>query len=200
MRRTDGHFLENNRFHKIFNKHNVKVSYGCMPSIGSKINAHNKAILGNSKPLERGGCNCSNEEDCPLEGECLSKNVLYEATITSSIRNYGEKKYIGISEPSFKDRFANHKKSFNNAKYAKETALSKEVWKIKEKNETFSVKWKIRRQCPTYTPMSKKCALCMNEKADIVYYEGSNLLNKKSEIISTCRHRLKHSLGLYDVN
>ena len=194
------HFPENNRLHKIFNKHNVKVSYGCMPSIGSKINAHNKAILGSSKPLERGGCNCNNRDDCPLDGECLSKNVLYEATITSSIPNYGEKIYIGISEPSFKERFANHKKSFNKVKYSKETALSKEVWRIKEKNETFSVKWKIRRQCPTYTPMSKKCALCMNEKADIVYYEGSNLLNKKSEIISTCRHRLKHSLGLYDVN
>jgi len=194
------HFPNNNRFHKIFNKNNVKVSYGCMTNIGSKINTHNNTILGSNEPLERGDCNCRNRNDCPLGGECLTKNVLYEATITSSIRNYGEKIYIGISEPPFKERYANHKKSFNNATYKKETVLSKEVWRIKEQNETFSVKWRIRRQCPTYTPMAKKCALCVNEKVDIVYFEGSSLLNKKSEIISTCRHRLKHSLGLYDVN
>ena len=195
----DTHFPENNRFRRIFNRNTVKVSYGCMPNIGAAINAHNKSILEEKQPLERGGCNCVDPANCPLEGECLTKNVFYEATVTSSIRNYGEKVYFGITEPPFKGRFNNHTKSFRNNEYSKETELSKEIWRIKEQNSTFEVRWKIRKLCPAYNTTTKKCMLCLNEKKDILYYEGDNLLNKRSEIISTCRHRHKHSLAVYDV-
>ena len=191
----DAHFPENNRFHKIFNRSTVKVSYGCMPNIGAAINSHNRSVLEERQPLERGGCNCREGSTCPLAGECLTGNVLYDATLTSNLRYYGEKLYIGISEPEFKKRFGNHNKSFRDKAYSKDTELSKEIWRLKEKNATFEVRWKIRRLCPSYEPSSKKCLLCLNEKMDILEYDGSNLLNKRSEIISTCRHRLKHSLG-----
>ena len=191
----DAHFPENNRFHKIFNRSTVKVSYGCMPNIGAAINSHNRSVLEERQPLERGGCNCREGSTCPLAGECLTGNVLYDATLTSNLRNYGEKLYIGISEPEFKKRFGNHTKSFRDKAYSKDTELSKEIWRLKEKNATFEVHWRIRRLCPSYEPSSKKCLLCLNEKMDILEHDGNNLLNKRSEIISTCRHRLKHSLG-----
>ena len=173
----------------------MKVSYGCMPNIGAAINAHNRSVLEEHQPLERGGCNCREGATCPLAGECLTGNVLYDATLTSNVRNYGEKLYIGISEPEFKKRFGNHTKSFRDNTYSKDTELSKEIWKLKEKNATFEVHWRIRRLCRSYEPSSRKCLLCLNEKMDILDYDGDNLLNKRSEIISTCRHRLKHSLG-----
>jgi len=171
-----------------------------MPNVGAQISSHNKKILGENVPLERGECNCRVRADCPLEGECLSRNVLYEAKISSDIENYEEKVYIGLTEPTFKERFRNHQKSFNHKKYAKETALSKEVWNIKDRNGSFTIKWRIIKQCPTYTQTTKRCMLCVHEKNDIAFFEGDNLLNKRTEIISTCRHRLKHSLGIYDVN
>ena len=195
----DRHFPEGNRLRKIFNRNKVKVSYGCMPNIGSKINSHNKNIRGEIAPLERGECNCQRPGECPLDGACLTRNVLYEAKVSSTLQNYEEKTYIGITEPTFKERYGNHRKSFNNKKYSTETELSKEIWRIKERNGTFRIKWRIIKQCPAYSPLTKKCLLCLNEKNEITFFEGSNLLNKKSEIISTCRHRLKHSLGVFDV-
>ena len=195
----DTHFPRNNKFHKIFNRNTVKVSYGCMPNIGAAINAHNKVILEENQPLVREGCNCRNPQNCPLEGECLSKKVLYEAIVTSDITNYGEKVYKGITEPAFKERFRNHEKSFNHKKYSTETELSKEIWRIKGKNGNYNVRWRILEQYATYNPSSRRCMLCVNEKRAILHHDGPTLLNKRSEIISTCRHRLKYRLGPSDV-
>ena len=42
LRLLDIHFPRHNPLHKIFNRSNVKVSYGCMPNIQAGINSHNK--------------------------------------------------------------------------------------------------------------------------------------------------------------
>ena len=76
--------------------------------------------------------------------------------------------YKGISGPNFKLRYANHKKYFNNMKYHNESELSKEVYKIKTKGGDYNIKWKNIKQCPTYNPSNKKCALCINEKLEIL--------------------------------
>ena len=96
-----------------------------MPNIGSIISSHNKKILKDRKPLERNGCNCRQAQNCPLAGQCLTSNVLYEATVTSPEEGYAEKQYVGISEPPFKTRHRNHTRDFNNESYAKTTELSK---------------------------------------------------------------------------
>ena len=111
-----------------------------MPSIQASIHAHNKKILGEGSQLTRGACNCREDPDgCPMPGECTTPNLLYEGNITSDLPNYGEKIYKGISEPPFKNRFGNHKKSFNNIKYKTETCLSKEVWNIKGLGGTYHI-------------------------------------------------------------
>ena len=171
----------------------------CMPSINSAISRHNKEILEDSASLTRGNCNCNAPNECPLDGECATTNVLYEAKLDSNLANYSTKTYIGITAPKFKSRYGNHKKSFANIAYKHETELSKEVWSIKEKGGEYSIKWKIIKQLPTYIPSSGKCALCLNEKLAILEYKGQNLLNKRSEIVSTCRHRLKYKLRTCDV-
>ena len=102
--------------------------------------------------------------------------------------------YKGISEPPFKDRFGNHKKSFNHVSYKSDTSLSKEVWKIKNLGGTPSISWRSIKQYPGFNPTTGKCALCMSEKLEILEYKGPNLLNQKAEIVATCRHRLKYML------
>ena len=42
---------------------------------------------------------------------------------------------------------------------------------------------KIERKCSTYSPSSNRCYLCLNEKLEIGAYQGSKLLNKKSQLI-----------------
>ena len=167
-------------------KNNVKVSYSCMPNIKSKINQHNKKIIPNSETNQNiRTSNCINKQQCPLNQQCLSKNIIYQATITSNIQKYSEKHYIGLCHTTFKMRYANHKKSFSHVKYKSNTELSNEYWKIKNMHGTPTIKWKIIKQSSSYDPSKKRCPLCTTEKAKILYFHDSNLLNKKSEMIST---------------
>ena len=122
-------------------------------------------------------------------------NVLYEGTIITDIMNIGIKTYQGITEPKFKLRYENHKKAFNHHQYSKNTELSKEVWNLKYKNATFNFKWNVVKQYPAYNPVSKGCMLCLNEKLAILENECNNLLNRRSEIISKCRHKNKYMLA-----
>ena len=73
--------------------------------------------------------------------------------------------------------------------------LSKEFWEIKKRNGALKITWKIIRICPSYNPNSKCCLLCLNEKYEIATYKGDNLLNKRTEIINTCRHRSKYKFA-----
>ena len=110
----------------ICNRNNVEVSYGCMPNIRATINAHSKTILEEIPPLIPGKCNFNNKNECPLNGECTTRNVLYEAKIYSNQRNCTEKPYKGITATIFKTRYGNHNKSLNNIKYYTESEFSKE--------------------------------------------------------------------------
>ena len=166
----------------------------------SIINAHNRKVLSDKNETNRRTCNCHNQDTCPLNGYCLAKESLYEATIKSDLPNYKEKLYKGISEPPFKKRFKNHEKSFNHKEYMNDSALSQEVWKIKEKGGSYQITWNIVRKCPGYNPETKRCILCLSEKLDIAQHEGSDLLNKRSEIISKCRHQNKYALAKLDSN
>ena len=120
---------------------------------------------------------------------------MYEATITTDHPNYGEKVYKGITEPKFKARYGNHKKSFNHRKYMKESELSKEVWKLKGENANYTITWRVIKQYAAYNQNTKRCPLCLNEKLAIIEHDGKNLLNKRSEIISKCRHQNKYKLA-----
>ena len=59
--------------------------------------------------------------------------------------------------------------------------------------------WSILKTAPAYNNISKKCPLCMQEKFEIITYKNPDeLLNKKSELISTCRHKRKFMLSEVD--
>ena len=165
-----------------------------MPNIRSEINSHNKKIL-QSKPTEpQKLCNCLIREDCPMNGLCLTSNILYQATITCSDSKYKQKRYTGICETTFKRRYANHKKSFNLVNSKNGTTLSIECWNLKQKQQTPKLTQEIKGQYKAYNPTLKKCNLCLNEKLAIVDDPDKHLLKKRSEVISQCRHRNKFKL------
>ena len=192
------HFPRQHKFHKIFNKNNVKVSYSCMPNMKAVINGHNKKLLTPLSDNPTRTCNCINKDNCPLNQNCLATNIIYEATITSDLPDYQEKKYIGLCESTFKKRFASHKSSFNHERHKSSTSLSVELWKVKEMNGTPNITWRIVKKSKAYTPESKRCSLCLTEKFEIANYPDRNLLNKRTEIIAKCRHRRKHLLMLHN--
>ena len=101
-----------------------------MQNIKGIINNHNMNILHQNNEI-KDKCNCRNKKYCPLGGECLSPNIVYQGKINSSQPNYNEKVYFGVAEKSSKDDFTNHQitnhtKSFTHEDYANDTELSKE--------------------------------------------------------------------------
>ena len=81
-------------------------------------------------------------------------------------------------------------------KYSSETTLSKHHWEVKNQtNQNLSLKWSVIKSVPSYSNVSKNCPLCLHEKYEILHYEQpKDLLNKRSEIISKCRHLNKYLL------
>ena len=92
-----------------------------MPDIKSKISAYNKKIL--NKPVNQNArkCNCINKNTCSLNGNFLLENILCIATTKSDKKSYQPRNYKGISENTFKKRYANHKRSFNINRYKNDT-------------------------------------------------------------------------------
>ena len=124
------HFPKEHKFHKIFKKNTIKLSYSCMPNMESIITKHNNKILNKKVESHERLCNCRDKPNCPMDGNCLKKCLVYKAQV-NSVRE--TKYYLGTAEDTFKTRHNNHKKSFKHRKYGKETELSKYIWKLKDK-------------------------------------------------------------------
>ena len=188
------HFPNEHKFHKIFNKNTLKLSYSCIPNIKTKIKAHNRVILRNTSSKNAKRCNYQQNENCPTNSDCLKESVAYYATISCSDKNYKPKLYKGCCETSFEKRYSNNKKSFNVPFYKRDTKLSIEYWNLKMKHLNPQISWKIKRIYKSYNPTSKCCDICLTEKLEILDHPEKNLLNKRSEIISQCRHKNNYRL------
>ena len=131
------HLASNHNLHTVFNK-NAKVSYSCMPNMGSIINNHSKKILINNK-TPQDGCDCSENDECPLDNNCLINSVVYKANVTTDKDNSG-KNYIGLTEGTSK-RYTQHKLSFRNRKYANRTEPAKHIhlWKFKDSKGNYKI-------------------------------------------------------------
>ena len=91
------HFPANNKIRKI---------HSCMKNMDSIISRHNHNIL---KPKQKWfGCNCRKKRSCPLNGECLTRKVIYRADVSNKANN-DQKFYFGLAEITFKKRYNNHK-------------------------------------------------------------------------------------------
>ena len=69
------------------------------------------------------------------------------------------------------------------------------IWDFKREERIFRVIWEILRKAPAYSNLSKRCDLCLMEKLMLISPAQSTVLNKRSEIISKCRHRNKFYLS-----
>ena len=188
----DKHFPPHNKYSKIFNRNTVKISYSCTPSVKAIIASHNKGLC-NPEPTATQPCNCRSQI-CPMDGECRNNAIIYKATVTTNDENE-TKEYIGSTETEFKLRYANHKTSFNNPLRKNATALSQYLWKLKTEDKPVNVKWEILHKSRPYKAGTRKCDLCISEKAAILKSNPAITLNKRNEICNKCRHRSKFKVG-----
>ena len=202
----DKHFPKDHKLRKIFNRNTIKISYSCMNNAKQIIDNHNKRILtahaktnattaaADSAPTiinnNNKKCNCRQKNSCPLNGNCLQPAVIYQATVTRKDTNTTET-YIGLTANDFKTRYSNHMSSFRHAKNRNSTELSKHVWTLKENNINYSIAWRILSSHLPYNSSSKRCNLCLKEKFLIICRPELSTLNKRNELVSSCRHRNK---------
>ena len=102
--------------------------------------------------------------------------------------------YIYIYIYILKQRIHKHNLSFKYRNCASNTSLSSYIWQLKDANISPTITREILKQAPAYNKTSKKCLFCLREKLAIITYPSKNtLLNKKSEILSKCRHEKKNT-------
>jgi len=170
-----------------------------MNNVKSVISNHNKRILRNTTPTKKSNCNCRNPSECPLKNNCLTTSVVYKAEVKTSEADE-VKQYIGMTSGTFKKRYANHKKSFNNVRHSNETELSKYVWHLKNNGKSFDINWSILKRAPAVAAGGKRCGLCTEEKLCLLkahHSKKASTLNKRSEIFSKCRHADRFSAGKF---
>ena len=163
-----------------------------------KIKKHNKNILyptTNSEP--KANCNCRCKEQCPVNGECREKCVVYECAVIAKNVDISERNYKGVAEGELKQRIACHQTSFRDEKYKNATELSKYVWELKLKDVDYELQWKILDKASPYRNGSKRCSLCLMEKFHIINADRNTSLNRRSELVSKCRHENKFYLANY---
>ena len=69
------------------------------------------------------------------------------------------------------------------------TKLSEYIWELKQKHETYKIKWSILNKGKMYVPGSKQCNLCDQEKYHIIMNPQMASLNKQDELLKICIHK-----------
>ena len=142
---VDKCFPQGNNLRKIFNRNTIKISYSCVTNTKRLIDNHNKTQLSTQNGCKNENtklCNCRVKDTCPLDGKCLQKSVVYQATVQRKDTNIRET-YVGLTENEFKTRYRNHTASFRNNLSRNSTELSKYVWFLKNKEIDNDITWKI---------------------------------------------------------
>ena len=166
------------------------------------IASHNAKVLAehrnsqNVAPVEK-KCICqAGVDSCPLGRECLTKTVIYKATVTA---DDGEvRTYTGCIEPQFKKRLYRHCSDTSKRKYRTCTRLADWYFrKVEDQGVEVNVnsyKWEIVKRCFKYQSGGKKCDLCLTEKLCIMKDRDPRSLNRRTELMNSCKHRWKHRL------
>ena len=157
------------------------------------ISRHNKILTSKTQenvPAEK-DCNCQKSNlPCVMGGKCVPGNVIYQGAVTREDTGHTDY-YTGLSQPSWKLRYNNHKQNFKTDTQFNRTAtcLSKHIWMLKDQNVKYSLKFKQLVQASPFNPVTGMCRLCLSEMYFIMFKpEGANI-NNRSEFFAACRHK-----------
>ena len=194
----DKHFPRGHPLNKFINRNTVKISYRCLPNMGRKLSMHNSKILKNATtdaPKPKATCNCqiSKKADCPMPGRCNQNGAVYEATVRTDDGRV--ESYVGLAK-NFKKRYSKHKATLEKRNPEGQTTLSKYVWRKRDEGLNPRVSWDyLETNVPDFNPVTEICKLCTREKFQILLNPAVATLNLKTEIFSSCRHKINYIIG-----
>ena len=217
--------LEKNipRGHKLYpllNRHTVKVAYTTMPNLEKKVSSHNRKIIseaekvqqeqqqqqqqqqnnqqqGRRRQRKKKDCNCqARTGPCPLNGKCVNqKDVIYVAKVVR-LDNFEEKRYLGVHEGEFKDRWYGHRSNIKNRNQTG-TTLSSYIWKLKDKQPhpiPYELTWEILAKEKPYNQVTGVCRLCLLEAHYLMFDKLNTTLNSRLEYFNICPHKRNYLL------
>ena len=161
-----------------------------MPNVETIISNHNQSE--SNKPEQTDvtkKCNCRYSKACPMDAKGYNE---YQAEISAPTTM---ETYNGLCDTTFNLRYKNHMCSFKNVRYKHATEPSKYIWRLKEKNVKYTIKWRKVKQVKLHTNVTKKCNLCLWEKYFIICKPEMSILNNRNELLSGCRHSKKFLLN-----
>ena len=121
------------------------------------------------------------------------QTVIYRATLKLRLN---EENGTGLTCNDFKTRWHAHKHSFEN-RDAKQTTLSSYKHALKDKGIGFDLSWDIMDSAKPFNPVTGICALCTLEKFYIAFKPPWATLNMRSEMYSSCRHKIRMLLYIW---
>ena len=171
LRILDKCFPSGHPCHKALNRQSVKVSYRTMPNLGHIIASQNSKIIGKGEAhAAKRKCSCpaKDKPTCPLAGECLAENIIYQAKIKALPPKRAEledeelmdprlgkvQTYLGRTKPNWKSRLGNHTASFKNIGQRTDSGLSKYVWDLKGQKRGFKLSWSLIARSTSGSPAS----------------------------------------------
>ena len=133
-------FPKSHKLNKILNRNTVKISYCCLPNVGSKILADAMNKYRGPKIDENTPCiNHRGNKECPVVGgSCNLRNNVYNAKIITNNKTFN---YIGISEPPLRQRIATHAYSFRTNN--NQTELSTKIKELKNNNTEYKLEYHL---------------------------------------------------------
>ena len=114
--------------------------------------------------------------------------MIYKASVKTANET---KFYVGSTGLTFKNRYTKHKHSFRHEKNSNATTLSQYIWKLKNNNVNFKIKWEILSRTKNKYNLKNGCKLCNAEKIEILNVKKSESLNKRNELQTGCIHYRK---------
>ena len=165
-------------------------------NLKQKIGGYNKSTLRKTNAVPPKACNCRQPPHCPLDGNCLKSAVIYQAIVATE-DNRPDETYVSLTENSFKTRYSNHKSSFRDPNKRLSTELSKHIWHLKDAKIGFRLTWKILKQAAPFNPASNRCTLCLLEKYFIICRADLAILNKRNELVTSCKQARKFLLNSF---
>ena len=133
---------------------------------------------------------------CPWRVSSRRAVSLYWSSLSgnSDMPRRKTEKYIGLTARPFIQRHKEHYRYFDNRNPKNSTSLSRKIWKLKDRNLNFEIKWKIIQSAKPYQPGSRHCYLCLSEIYFIIFQPEEATLNDRSEVMNKCRHSNKFKL------
>ena len=87
-----------------------------------------------------------------------------------------------------------HQQIFIDLCYSRESILGSLLNIYFDKQTPYFVNWSIKARGHPFSSGGRTCDLCLTEKLVILTADQNSMLNKRDELLETCRHRRKHLL------